>query len=196
MWSVALTTRELKPSKRSAAGSTLVTGLPTHEKSLMIGVTPEASQAVKEFTEATTVWGAIASAINAVTSAVKVIETPFASAQDPMGGYRNSGPADFNALQKQIDWAQDAAGDAVAGNYSKVASKDVANYAVDRATNTLRRHAEQQLADAKAVGLGDAALALPRDRRGIGRRSSKWRKRNGRPGCGVRQSADRGDRRR
>jgi hypothetical protein len=42
---------------------------------------------------------------------------------------------------------------------SKVASKDVANDAVDRAINSLRRHTDQQIADTKAVGLGDAALA-------------------------------------
>lgn len=42
---------------------------------------------------------------------------------------------------------------------SIVASKDTANDAVDRAINTLQRHTQAQIADAQAVGLGDAALA-------------------------------------
>lgn len=48
----------------------------------------------------------------------------------------------------------------IAGGFSKVASKgNDANDAVDRAINTLTRHVGQQEADAKAIGLGDAALA-------------------------------------
>lgn len=88
---------------------------------------------------------------------------PYARSDDPMnsGAYpKSTGPKDFAALQKQIDWADDAAGDAAGGGaYSKVAAKDVANDPVDRAINTLRRHTAQQEADTKAVGLGDAALA-------------------------------------
>lgn len=45
------------------------------------------------------------------------------------------------------------------GNPSKVASKDVANDAVDNAINALEKHTQATLADANAVGLGDAALA-------------------------------------
>lgn len=42
---------------------------------------------------------------------------------------------------------------------SVVASKDTANDAVDRAINQLQKHTLAQVADAQAVGLGDAALA-------------------------------------
>jgi hypothetical protein len=69
--------------------------------------------------------------------------------------------AAFAKKQKERDWADDAAGDAAdgSGGYSKVAAKDVAGDAVDRAINSLRKHTETQIADTHAVGLGDAALA-------------------------------------
>lgn len=51
------------------------------------------------------------------------------------------------------------ANDYEASNPSKVASRDAGTDAVDRAINSLTKHAAAQEADAKAVGLGDAALA-------------------------------------
>lgn len=66
--------------------------------------------------------------------------------------------AAFTKQQKAQDAADDAAGDA-GDRASIVASKDTANDAVDRAINTLQRHTEAQIADAQAIGLGDAALA-------------------------------------
>lgn len=84
----------------------------------------------------------------------------FAASQVTEPSYPESYPwmSDAAKRQKAKDAADDAAGDAADG-YSKVAAKDVAGDAVDRAIASLQKHTQAQLADAKAVGLGDAALA-------------------------------------
>jgi len=62
---------------------------------------------------------------------------------------------EFGALKGM---SADASGAGLSGA-TKIPSKDTGGDAVDRAINQLRKHTEQQLADAQAVGLGDAALA-------------------------------------
>jgi len=129
---------------------------------LKFGITDDAKSAIRDFTNAPffspEAWAAAGRAVRAQF----VTPPSYPVSDDPMNSTaygKPTGPKDFAALQKQTDWADDAAGDAAAGGYSKVAAKDTANDPVDRAINSLTKHTEQQLADTQAVGLGDAALA-------------------------------------
>jgi hypothetical protein len=86
-----------------------------------------------------------------------VIEPSYPTAAQMDAAFDKANPPDPGSRQHPIPGL--TAADYANDNASKVAAKDQPADAVDRAINSLTKHTAAQEADAKAVGLGDAALA-------------------------------------
>jgi hypothetical protein len=88
----------------------------------------------------------------------RIVEPSYPTAAQMDAAFDKANPPDPGSRAHPL--AGLTADDYEASNPSKVASRDTGGVdAVDRAINTLRRHTEQQEADAKAVSLGAGALA-------------------------------------
>lgn len=146
------------------------TGLP-EGGGLKIAITPATETALKDFQSASVFsldfWYA---AGRALASSIQVLgpgEAKFAGGTDPLvdatghpysggnplvGGYFSSVAASTKSFDSSLSTLRFGAGTNIPG-------KDTGGDAVDRAINQLDKHTKLQLADADAVGLGDAALA-------------------------------------
>lgn len=90
-------------------------------------------------------------------AASKITEPTYPTSDQMDSAFDKARPADPGSRARPLKGL--SASDYAPDGGSVVAAREVASDPVDRAINTLRRHTEQQMADAKAVGLGDAALA-------------------------------------
>jgi hypothetical protein len=157
-------------AKEQLAAAGEASGIPK-DGGIRIGWTDETTQAMKEFNDTGKSWWEQANAgIAALKSLFQYIpQEQFvfqAGSEQQIQDTSPSSIANMASWQSQAQsWKQLqgeflSGADNISGAFSKVATRgDAANDAVDRAINTLRRHTEQQMADAQAVGLGDGALS-------------------------------------
>jgi hypothetical protein len=132
---------------------------------LQFGITDDAKSAMRDFANSSffspEAWAAAGRAIRAqfVTpeQAAASIEPSYPTAAQMDAAFDKANPPDPGSKSHPLPGL--SASDYATGGGSVVASKDVANDAVDKAINSLQKHTEATLADAQAVGLGDAALA-------------------------------------
>lgn len=145
-------------------------GLP-QRGGLKIGITPETERAMRDWQDSNKSWterlAAIVTGLRASVQFLSEDEVKWQSGSGQAVANLGGNIGDVGRWQAQADGWKKLSIDFLSGadqinaGFTRVASRaSEANDAVDRAMNSLRRHTEQQLADAAAMGQGVAVQAL------------------------------------